>query len=246
MDPISEKVYEKQENMAQNTEKKCNKSIDFSNSINYNSIPMFNNEIMNISLLKTKFQNEALIKEHNIEMTIIKEQKRKISYCKKVIADNSFFKTKNSKQKNKNDFSAIKFILNIKNIISNIIRKNNFYYIIGFLKIKSLIQNLMDIFQKKRNNLIKDVIEKIRLRSLVLKILEITKKDELKHKIRNLKVCKIKALNLKPSKKNILYNEKFIESNVLFILGDNKKNKYNLKSKINIFEDNKLIIDKNI
>ena len=243
---LSKKKYKKPEVKVPSIKTNFHKSIDISSSLNFNSVPFLNNDSNNMAFLKNQFTNDRLNNENNNDLSFTILRKRKASYHKKIISENSFSKTKNKKIKN--DYSSIKFILRIKDIISNIIKKKNFYYIIGFLNIKSSVQNLMDIFQKRRNNIMKNILSELKCKIQVLKYLAPNNIEELLQKIKNKKkYISLKGKQLSDGNK-CLFNENCIETNELSILVNSKKNKNNImknkNTKINKFQNNNLVIDK--
>jgi len=248
-DNATEKKYTKPEVKPPSLKRKVNKSVDMTPSVNYDSIPVISNELLNMSFSKNKFLNDSLINCHNDELSFISPQ-RKVSYYKKVIGENPFSKQK-SKKGSKTDFSAIKFALSLKEIISKIIKKNNFYYLIGYLNAKSLLQNMMNICQKKKKSILKNTFDKYKIRAQILKILENTKNAKKMHKKQNLKISNIKPIFIgKPNiknKKSELFNENCIESNELTIIDNcNKKRSKSKGNKINKFGDEKLILSENV
>ena len=246
---LSKKKYKKPEVKVPSIKTNFHKALDISSSLNFNSVPIIANETNNISLANSQFTHDKLNNGQINDISFIKEQKRKKSYHKKIIAENSFSKTKNKKIKNV--FSAIKFIFNIKDIICNIIKKNNFYYIIGFLKIKSLLQNVINIFQRRINNIMKNILNEFKCKIKVLKYLEQSKNEEIIQKNKDTKMNEINSSfrdNEFKGSNNRLFNENYIESNELSILVNSKKTENNkmknIKIKNNIFQSDNLFIDK--
>ena len=244
-DNLTERKYIKPEVKPRNLKKNLNKSISISSSLNYNSIPVISQKYLNTSFFKNKFQSEFLINCHNDDLCYT-NIKRKASYYKKIIGDNPFLKSK-YKKTNKNDFSSIKFLLNLKEILSKIIKKNNFYYLLGYLKLKSLLQNLMNIFNKKKASILKIAFNNINKRTQFLKLLEHIKKEEKIQKKKNMKITNIKPIfinkQFKKDKKSQILKENIIETSELYIMGINDKKNNN---KITKFGDEKLILSKKV
>ena len=248
-DNTTEKKYTKPEVKPPNLKRHFNKSVDMTPSLNYDSIPVIRNDILNTSFTRNKFLTDSLINCHNDELTFI-SPKRNVSYYKKVIGENPFSKTK-SKKGNKTDFSSVKFALSLKEKLSKIIKKNNFYYLIGYLKVKSLLQNLMNIFYKKKKSILKSAFDKYKIRTQILKILDNTKIGKKMHKKPILKISNIKPIfigkKLNEDKKSELFNENCIESNELSIMGNCYKKRNKSKgNKINKFEEEKLVLSENV
>ena len=240
-DNMTIRKYIKPEVKPKNLKKHFNKSIDISSSLNYNSIPVIKHDYLNTSFSKNKFPSESLINCHNDDLCYM-NVKRKASYYKKIIGENPFLKSK-SKKINKNDFSSIKFLISLKGILSKIIKKKNFYYLLGYLKLKSLLQNLMNIFNKKKASILKNAFSNINKRTQMLKFLAHIKNEEKIKKKRNMKISSIKPIfinrQINKDKKNLLLKENIIETSELCIMGNyNKKD----SNKINKFEDEKLVL----
>ena len=240
-DNSTENKYTKPEVKPPNLKRHFNKSVDMSASVNYNSIPVISSDFLNISFSKNKFLSESLINCHNDELCFI-SPKRKVSYYKKVISENPFSKPK-SKKGSKNDFSAVKFSLSLKEILSKIIKKNNFYYLIGYLKVKSLLQNLMNIFNKKKKSELKSAFDKYKIRIEILKILDNVKNET------NLEISNIKPIfigtKINKDNKNEIFHENCIESNELYIMGNCYK-KRGKNKEINKFGEEKLVLSENV
>ena len=251
-DNTTEKKYTKPEVKPPNLKRHFNKSVDLAPSVNYESIPVISNDFLNMSFSRNKFLTDSLINCHNDELSFISPQRR-VSYYKKVIGENPFSKQK-SKKGNKTDFSAVKFSLKLKEILSKIVKKNNFYYLIGYLNAKSLLQNLMNIFQKNKKSILKSNFDKFKIRAEILKILENTKNAKNAKKMNKKPILKIS--NIKPifigtkinkDKKSELFNENCIESNELSIMGNcYKKRGKNKGNKINKFGEEKLVLSENV
>ena len=243
-DNLTQRKYIKPEVKPQNLKKNLNKSIDISSSLNYNSYPAISHDYLNTSFSKNKFKNESLINCHNDDLCYI-NVKRKVSYYKKIIGENPFLKSK-SKKNNKNDFSSIKFLLSLQGILSKIIKKKNFYYLLGYLKLKSLLQNLMNIFNKKKYYVFKNAFSNINQRTQMLKLLEHIKKKEKIQKKRNMKITNIKPIfinkQIKKDKKREILKENIIETSELYIMGKCIKEDY----KIIKFGDEKLIMSEKV
>ena len=248
-DKASEKKYTKPEVKPPNLKRHFNKSADMTSSLKYDSIPVINNDFLNISFSKNKFLNDSLMNCHNDELSFI-SPRRKVSYFKKVIGENPFSKQK-AKKGSKTDFSAIKFSLSLKEILSKIAKKNNFYYLIGYLNAKSLLQNLMNIFHKKKTSILKNAFDKYKIRTQILKILDNTKNGRKMHKKPILKISNIKPIFIgeikNKDKKSELFNENCIESNELSIIGNCYKKRGKSKgNKINKFGEEKLVLSENV
>lgn len=231
--------------------KKVKKPLD--SSENFNSIPMINNDYLNRSFSKNKFQNESLMNCHNDDLHFT-STKRKMSYYKKIIGENPFMKSKPRKN-NKIDISAIKFVLKAKETISKIVKKKYFYYLIGYLNAKSLLQNVINIFHKKKIALLKNNLNEFKIKIQMLKILDEIKSKEQTPKSTYVEISKVMSIyinrKIDADKKSEIFNENCIESNELFITGkcqkkENKTKKEKMEEKINKFGNEKLLIIKNI
>ena len=252
-DNLAKRKYTKPEIKPPNLKQKIKNSLD--NSGNFNSIPLINNDYLNRSFTKNKVQNEPLMNCRNDELYFI-NSKRKMSYYKKIIGENPFVKSK-PKKINKIDISAIKFILKTKEAISKIVKKKFFYYLIGYLNAISLLQNLINIFHKKKTALLKNSMNDFKIKIHTLKILEQVKSKEKEKapKKTNLKISQIMPIcinrNIQENKKKKIFNENCIETNELFIAGkcqkkEKRTKKENYEMKINKFGNEKLLIIKNI
>ena len=243
-DNLTNRKYIKPEVKPQNLKGNFNKSIDISSSLNYNSIPVISHDYLNTSFSKNKYRNESLINCH-IEDLCYANVKRKVSYYKKIIGENPFLKSK-SKKINKNDFSSIKFLLSLKGILSKIIKKKNFYYLLGYLKLKSLLQNLLNIFNKKKAFTLKNAFSNINQRAQMLKVLDHIKKEEKIQKKKNMKISNIQSIfinkQIKKDKKREILKENAIETSELCIIGERNK-KDNLIKK---FGDEKLVLSEKV
>ena len=250
-DNLSKRKYIKPEVKPPNLKKKVKKTLD--NSGNFNSIPLINNDYLNRSFSKNRFQNESLINCHNDDLNFI-SNKRKMSYYKKVIGENPLSKMK-PKKSNKIDISAIKFLLKAKETISKIVKKKFFYYLIGYLNAKSLLQNLINIFHKKKIALLKNSINEFKIKTEMLKLLDQVKSKEKTPKIPYMEISKNMPIFISKkidiNKKSEIFNENCIETNELFIAGNCKKKekkskKEKMEMKINKFGNEKLLIIRNI
>ena len=250
-DNLAKRKYVKPEVKPPNLRKKIKKSLD--NSGNFNSIPLINNDYLNRSFSKNKFQNDSLINCHNDDLYFI-NNKRKMSYYKKIIGENPFIKSK-PKKSNKIDISAIKFILKSKEVLSKIVKKKFFYYLIGYLNAISLLQNLINILHQKKITLLKNSMNEFKIKIQMLKLLDLVKKKEKTPKIQKLEISKNMPIfisrKIDVDKKSVIFNENCIETNELFIAGKCKKREKRTKKeymemKINKFGNEKLLIIRDI
>jgi hypothetical protein len=187
-DNLGKIKYVKPEVKPPNLKKKIKKSLN--NSGNFNSIPLINNDYLNRSFSRNKFQNDTLINCHNDDLYYI-SNKRKMSYYKKIIGENPLSKIK-PKKSNKIDISTIKFIIKAKETISKIVRKKFFYYLIGYLNAKSLLQNFINIFHKKKIALLKNSFNELKIKIQMKKLLDQVKSREKhpkSHIWKYLKIC---------------------------------------------------------
>ena len=171
------------------------------------------------------------------------QYKRKASYCKKIIGSNSFYVSKYNK--NKYAFSLIKFLIKTKEIISKATKKKYFSKILNTFKKKVLLTHIIDNYNNKKRNIMKNIINKYKVKTQVLKYLDKYKKKESVDKKNNKKTFYNESLNICDKKINNndkLFRENCVETNELTINGiSNKKRK-----KINKFDDNKLkLVKKN-
>jgi hypothetical protein len=121
----------------------------------------------------------------------------------------------------------------------------------GYLNAKSLLQNLMNILQKKRRSILKNAFDKYKIRTQIIKILDNTKNGKKMHKKPILKISNIKPIFIgkiiNNDKKSELFNENCIESNELSIMGNcYKKRGKNKGNKINKFGEEKLVFSENV
>ena len=250
-DNLAKRKYIKPEVKPPNLKKKSKKSLD--NSGNFNSIPLINNDYLNRSFSKNKFQNESLINCHNDDLYFI-SNKRKMSYYKKIIGENPFTKSK-PKKTNKIDISAIKFVLKTKEVLSKIVKKKFFYYLIGYLNAISLLQNLINIFNKKKIALLKNSFNDFKIKIEMLKLIDNIKRKEKTQKKTYMEISKNMPIfinrKVNEDKKRVIFNENCVETNELFIARKCKKNEKrtkneNLEMKANKFGNEKLLIIRNI
>ena len=194
---------------------------------------------------RNKFPKEALIKCNIENVYFNNNQKGKnVNYYKKVIGEKNSLKNKN--KKNKNDFSIIKFIFDVKDIISKTTRKNYYSKIIKNLKLKSILKNLVNLNYNKKINIMKNIFNEYRLKARILKYIEQINNNRKK----DFQIFQNKTIIIKDKKTNNNISNKYdIERNQLFITDElynkNKKLK-NKKIHINQFNNNKLEITKNI
>ena len=163
--------------------------------------------------------------------------KRKASYRKKIIGSNSFYVSKYNK--NKYAFSLIKFLIKTKEIITRATKKKNFYQIINIFKRKVLLNHIIDNYNNKKRNIMKNIINKYKIKVQVLKYLDKYKQNELVDKKDNMEIFYNDSLFICDKIINDddkIFSENCIETNELTINSiPNKKRK-----KMNKFEDNKL------
>ena len=231
---ISPKKMQVKTNMiSPNIKKITDKQINNSASLQNMAIPLINNiNIKNdIKIPFCRFTKESLVKCSNGEIFFINnnQKKKQFNYCKKIIGDN----TLNKNKKTKNDYSIIKYLINMKHIVSKIIQKNYFYKILGFLKNNALLHNLATTFINKEKNIMKNALNKYRIKTQLLKNLEQIKKKELikKNNNKEIKFNKSKLL-ISKTNANLIFNEK--------CKGKNNNNEYKK------FNNEKLAISKAI
>ena len=250
-DNLAKRKYIKPEVKPPTLKKKIKKSLD--NSGNFNSIPLINNDYLNRSFSKNKFQNESLINCHNDDLNFI-SNKRKMSYYKKIIGENPFIKSK-PKKSNKIDISAIKFVLKAKEVLSKIVKRKFFYYLIGYLNAISLLQNLINIFNKEKIALLKHSFSDFKIKIEMLKLIDQIKSKEKTPKNIYMEISKNMPIfinrKINEDKKSVLFNENCVETNELFIAGKCKKKEKrtkneNMEMKTNKFGNEKLLIIRNI
>ena len=199
-------------------------------------------------LFEMNYKNTPLIDNNkNREYNSVNDNnrnKRKTSYCKKIIGSNNLFFTSKNKQ-NKYVFSLIKFLIKTKEIISKSTKKKYFYKILNILKRKVLLTHIIDNYNNKKRNIMKNIINKYKIKTQVLKYLDKYKKKELIDKKKNKKAFYNESLNICDKKINNddkLYREICVETNELTINGISHKK----RKKINKFDNNKLkLIKKN-
>ena len=211
----------------------------------YNKNINDNNNDDKTNLFSKKFPNENQMKCINKEMSVIdNNQKNQCgNYYTKEVCANIYFKNKSKMPKN--DFSSIKFILTIKDILSYKAKKNNLKNILNYLKTKSLLLKMANIFHNKRMDLMKNEFHKFRLNTQILKFIEKYQNNELMKKKSNLKISQNKYISIK-NKKNLLFNENCIESNELSITPNIISKKEKLRNqKIKQFDADMLEIENN-
>ena len=245
---------------------KDNKTLENSTKLKNMTIPLINNINIknNIKIPFYTFTNESLIKCHNSEIYFINDNnqnKKKINYYKKIIGDNTLIKNK-SKKNNKIDYSIIKYLINIKDIISKIIKKNYYYKILGSLKSNALLNKMVNIFHNKKKDLMRNLLNKYRIKAQILKYLEQNKNKESIIRRNNMEIYKNKTLFIKNKVNNDnISNEtnktkKKLKNGRVDTKSNNNKKKYFIDKVIKFkikkscvgdikFNKNKLLISKN-
>ena len=206
--------------------------------------PIENSKKMSIHLKnRNKFPKESLIKCNNEIVYISNNHKiQNVSYYKKVIGEKTF--NKNKTKRNNIDYSLVKFIISIKDIISNSIRTKYYYEVIKYLNRKSILKRLINIYHNKNINLMKNSFNEYRFKLQVLKYIE----NYNKIKGNNLQISKIKNIIIKDNKSNKNKSMDYeVERNELSIIdnvhNEKLKNKYKYT---NQFNNSILEITKNI